>query len=119
MSVPTPDPEWLDDAACRGMDVNLFFPQPNEHDKTRQALAACARCPVTAECLADAETSGEHRGIRGGLTVTQRDRLRYTHRPIRHGTPYAYSKRACRCDLCRAAGTRYKQAWLAAKRTAS
>ena len=35
---------WMAEAACRGLDVQLFFPERGE--LTDQARAVCARCPV-------------------------------------------------------------------------
>jgi WhiB family redox-sensing transcriptional regulator len=43
-------PVWMASAACRGMDVNLFFPTRGETAKAKRARAICATCPVRAEC---------------------------------------------------------------------
>ena len=65
---------WRKHAACRGMDTNLFYPEPgyNGHRKQRQAQAVCAQCPVQAECL---QALGRYSGgIVGGQTTAERQR---------------------------------------------
>jgi len=42
--------DWMNDAACRGMDGELFFPIGNQ-PLDPEAGAACQRCPVASECL--------------------------------------------------------------------
>lgn len=64
---------WLDDAACRGMDPDLFFPDERNTVPPAAALA-CSRCAVDDECLADAFATGERHGIRGGMTGPERRR---------------------------------------------
>jgi WhiB family transcriptional regulator, redox-sensing transcriptional regulator len=61
---------WRDKAACSGADPDLFFP-PEKRGKTQaaKAKAICARCPVTAECLAVAAPFG----IWGGTAEGERD----------------------------------------------
>ena len=66
-------PAWMADAACRGMDVNLWFPERGGVSTARDAKAICAGCPVLSECLE--QETGERHGIRGGLTPRQRQRL--------------------------------------------
>lgn len=66
---------WVQQAACHGHDLNLWF--RDEHDSTSyaEARAVCARCPVTSECLAWAlETRTEH-GVFGGLSPRERKHL--------------------------------------------
>lgn len=60
--------QWRNDAACKGLDTELFFPQRGESSKP--AKAACAGCPVREPC-AEAGMS-EHFGIYGGLSERQR-----------------------------------------------
>ena len=73
-----PGPDWRARAACLGRDPEMFFPQPADRDGEDEAVAICRRCPVEADCLADAiesetyrPTSGRH-GIWGGKTPQQR-----------------------------------------------
>jgi hypothetical protein len=62
---------WRDEAACRGVPVNLMF-----NDATREtARQVCWGCHVSAECLADVMKTEDPRcrdGIVGGLTPDQR-----------------------------------------------
>jgi len=69
--------DWAKDAACRGMDSDLFFPEkggtaPRLLDKAR---ATCAICTVVDDCLAYAMNNKERHGFWGGLSERQRRRL--------------------------------------------
>jgi hypothetical protein len=68
------------DAACRGVDPELFFPvaepgTPVYRRQVLQAKAVCAGCPVRAECLEFALAKLPY-GIAGGLTEVERRALR-------------------------------------------
>jgi len=65
---------WRRQAACRDMDTDIFFPLTDE--EAGPAKAVCATCPVRAECLQFALASRQHDGVWGGLTETERRRLR-------------------------------------------
>lgn len=69
---------WLADAACRGTDPNLFYPDA-EDKKVHAALELCAVCPVQGECLAYAfATPVQHdHGVWGGMKEGERFRLRH------------------------------------------
>lgn len=71
------DPDWLERASCRGMDVNTFFPQRGT--AVLPALLTCSGCPVVPECLKshmkDPWEMGDD-GIWGGTTGMQRRVLR-------------------------------------------
>ncbi len=73
------DQDWRTNAACRGMDPNLFFPDRGEHIAP-VATEACASCPVHDACLHDAMTTGTYRtdgfGYRAGTTENDRYNLR-------------------------------------------
>lgn len=80
-----PTEAWKTRAACRGMDVNLFYPRRGE--SVVAAVAVCNRCPVRSECLAYAleppndEALNIFRfGIWGGKSERARRRLRKTRR---------------------------------------
>jgi len=66
---------WADDAACIGMDLDLFFPASSEYPDA--VVAACKRCPVIAGCR-DWALHNEDFGYWGGMTERARRRLRKT-----------------------------------------
>lgn len=66
--------EWRQRARCRGWDAEQFY--PSRGGQLRQVLAACASCPVQAECLGAALALGEHHGVWGGTSGAARSRLR-------------------------------------------
>ena len=68
---------WRDEAACSGLDTNLFFPS-TEDDQIQLALArqVCTSCPVQESCLAYAVESRQTVGVWGGATTRERRRLR-------------------------------------------
>ncbi|MFZ0493506.1 MAG: WhiB family transcriptional regulator [Acidimicrobiia bacterium] len=65
---------WRHEAACIGMDPNIFFPAEGVPD--RRARATCAGCVVRDECLAYALTMRMDAGVWGGTSGTQRRFLR-------------------------------------------
>lgn len=85
-------PEWITDAACRGMGPGLFYdwetiPGRGERisdGSLAKARAVCATCPVQYECLAYALTTLDRievdHGVWGGTTPEQRVRLRRARR---------------------------------------
>ncbi|WP_433542108.1 WhiB family transcriptional regulator (plasmid) [Streptosporangium sandarakinum] len=66
---------WDERARCKGKDVNLFYKddEPQQGDAGRptydeaKAKRICKRCPVRAECLADALSTKDFYGVRGGM----------------------------------------------------
>lgn len=70
---------WRHRAACRDTDPELFHPVattgPDYEAQVAAAKAVCGRCPVTADCLAEALDRIPH-GIAGGLTEHERHALR-------------------------------------------
>ena len=125
-------PEWMQSAACRGMDTALFYPTVGEPGTA--AKRVCAGCPVAAECLAYAVNLGEHHGIWGGVAEKQRRRIRarvadgkpgplpMIPAPISHGTIGGHRTHTRRgepsCPACLAAWRRYRNEWKRAKRRA-
>ena len=65
---------WREQAACRGLDPDLFFPGRGE--LAEPAKQVCAVCPVSAECLDAANDGLEKFGIWSGLSERQRRDLR-------------------------------------------
>ncbi len=71
----------MDSAACRGMDVNLFFPEDRKLGRSPdhiadEAKAVCAPCEVRTACLAYAHRHCIQYGIYGGATVRERRQMR-------------------------------------------
>jgi WhiB family redox-sensing transcriptional regulator len=65
----------MDDAACLGMETDLFFPAGETGPALEQAGEAtlvCASCPVAADCLTWAIETRLDYGIAGGMTKDER-----------------------------------------------
>lgn len=82
---------WQSEAACDGMDPDLFFPAPGA--SYARARAVCSRCPVRGECLLSAihdELDGHdgRHGMRGAMTPPERDEFAHRWR-IWSKRPYA------------------------------
>jgi WhiB family redox-sensing transcriptional regulator len=65
---------WRELAACRGADLEVFFPGSGE--PAEPARRICAACPVRQPCLDYALSHGIVHGIWGGLTERDRRALR-------------------------------------------
>jgi WhiB family redox-sensing transcriptional regulator len=67
------DLQWMDDALCRQIDAELFFPEASRvpHDARR----ACSLCAVTTDCLSFA-LKNDVDGVWGGTTRAQRAKIR-------------------------------------------
>jgi WhiB family redox-sensing transcriptional regulator len=81
-TTPASDAErdWRQDAACRDVDPELFFPEPGQLPQTAKAKEVCAGCAVRGPCL-DAALHGplardDRHGIFAGTTARDRTRLR-------------------------------------------
>ena len=108
--------DWMDDAACKGMDTNIFFPERGE--SCEEAKAICRRCPVNDDCREYALSMGSRiQGVWGGTSDRGRRSDRsgrgrvYALKPIDHGTYSGYNMHRHRgippCDACKSANTRY------------
>ncbi|MBG7697588.1 WhiB family transcriptional regulator [Streptomyces sp. MC1] len=68
---------WLERAACRNCDTDLFFPISLEGPGRRQAdraKAVCRACPVRQQCADWAIDTGQKYGIWGGMDEAELDR---------------------------------------------
>ena len=65
---------WRDNAACKGMDVNMFYPERGQNG--REAMAVCAGCLVVKECLHYALSNNIKVGVFGGTTEMHRRKLK-------------------------------------------
>ena len=75
--------DWLDHAACRRSDPELFFPVTDIGAARAQVEAAkkvCRHCPVKRICLSWAMDNGPEAGIWGGTTEEERRQLRHLRR---------------------------------------
>lgn len=67
---------WSDDAACKGIDTEEFYPVGVKGVPTSTETAwvkqFCARCQVQPECLEHAMSLPEHFGVWGGLDEEER-----------------------------------------------
>lgn len=70
------DMAWANSGRCSGVDPDLFFPERGQDAGPAKAL--CRQCPVRAACLSWALDTGQKHGIWGGMTESQRRRLRRT-----------------------------------------
>ena len=65
--------EWRQRAACRGLDVNFFYPEKfTGRPQTVLARKLCFTCPVKDECLDDALATHDKWGVRGGMSPNER-----------------------------------------------
>ena len=86
---------WQDDAHCKGLDTNIFFPEVFGDQRNgmiwEQAKRICRACPVTVECLKSElpyeQASGRRNGVWGGLTPKERDQLVKYDQPVRMKKP--------------------------------
>ncbi|MCU1395639.1 MAG: WhiB family regulatory protein [Ilumatobacteraceae bacterium] len=69
-----PSLAWSRSAICETADPDLFFPQPGTD--TTYARSMCKACPVRRQCLDYALETKQKFGIWGGMTESQRRRLR-------------------------------------------
>lgn len=77
------DRDWMRQAACRGMDPEIFYPIGDRHrgriatraQKTRiqRALQVCETCLVVSECGCYAKEFNEQYGVWGGRLLDQRN----------------------------------------------
>ena len=83
--IPIRNPEWMDAAACRTVEPELFFPEGfGLKEQRAEAKAVCASCPSRGVCLEEALANREEFGVFGGLDEDERRRLlRSRNRPTR------------------------------------
>jgi WhiB family transcriptional regulator, redox-sensing transcriptional regulator len=81
--------DWRDQAACRDVDPELFFPAGNAGPallQIGQAKQVCAGCPVRTQCLDWALDSGQEAGVWGGTSEDERRALLYRRMHTSGGT---------------------------------
>lgn len=80
-----PDRSWMHQAACRGMDTEIWFADSEAAHSI--AKGVCRRCPVAETCLRYALDIQGTWGIWGGTTRPQRTRLTESPGKCRNGHP--------------------------------
>jgi WhiB family redox-sensing transcriptional regulator len=66
---------WRKRAACKGVDVEVFYPFTDDDAEAAEAKAICAECPVRQACLEHALAHREREGVWGGTTERERRRI--------------------------------------------
>jgi WhiB family redox-sensing transcriptional regulator len=66
---------WRKQAACRGLEVEVFYPATEDEADAAEAKAVCAVCPVRQACLEHALAHREREGVWGGTTERERRRI--------------------------------------------
>lgn len=70
---------WMDQAACKGLPTEQFFPETGEGRKATEAKAICAGCGVQAPCrelaVRAADSLESDFGVFGGTVPTERSHL--------------------------------------------
>jgi WhiB family transcriptional regulator, redox-sensing transcriptional regulator len=80
---------WYAQAACRGADPEVFFPQAKRRPFDPLVVAAkgiCGRCPVRADCLSWVLDHPQDEGIWAGLDPLERRSLTRRSRRRRTGS---------------------------------
>ena len=104
--------DWRDRAECKDDPIpDLWFVPPGDRHGIAAAKAICRRCPVAAECLAEALADPSIVGVWGGTGENERAKLRAAMprqpKDIRHGTPGGHRTHRSRgeesCGPCTAA----------------
>lgn len=68
---------WDDFANCGDCDEPMvFFPGEDEPEKEEIAKAICGECLVIDECLNSAIETNQKKGIWGGMTRKERNKIR-------------------------------------------
>lgn len=67
-------PEWHKDAACRGVDPAIFYPERGRASLVAISRQFCSGCPVSAACASAglALPQALDHGLWAGMTVTDR-----------------------------------------------
>lgn len=75
----------FEDAACRDLDLTVFFNDDRAHDKNNTAIKICNSCFERYECLTFALAEEMEFGVWGGIAPKERGTLR-RKLGIRNGT---------------------------------
>jgi WhiB family redox-sensing transcriptional regulator len=67
---------WANEAACKGVNAELFHPGRGENRTVALAIAICKNCVVVDDCLHYALSNSIKVGIWGGKSERQRRAIR-------------------------------------------
>lgn len=67
---------WMEYAACKNLDPEIFFPKKGHPAHTMKAKRVCAVCPVVQCCADYAIRNGFKDGVFGGMSEKERRPLR-------------------------------------------
>lgn len=73
---PVDRDHWIEDALCRGLDAEVFFPVSTADNKYREAKLICRQCKVKKQCLSLVIHLPDHDdkwGVFGGLDPHERN----------------------------------------------
>ena len=72
---PAQNPRWYIQAACRGVDVDVFY--GGTAGRNKEATQYCGQCPVRQECLEDSLQYPpiDQYGVAGGLSAHERKKI--------------------------------------------
>lgn len=73
-------PHWFDTAACRGEDIDLFFPDEGDEVREHAAKSVCNTCPIRQACRSWALSVNQRHGIWGATTPKERQQIRRRRR---------------------------------------
>ena len=73
----SPGFQWRTDAACHGIDPDVFFPERGDAAGMRAAKAVFVGCEVCAACLDYALENHEREGVWGGTAAKERRRIHH------------------------------------------
>lgn len=68
-------PDWENQANCRYMDSDVFYPRHNDLASINYAKNVCGGCPVIVDCLELAFRTDDAHAVMGGLSAVERGRL--------------------------------------------
>jgi WhiB family redox-sensing transcriptional regulator len=71
-SLKDDDARWMQNAACRNVDYDIFFPEAMSDASAAAAVSMCNRCPVQDDCARYAIINSIEYGIWGGLSPRAR-----------------------------------------------
>lgn len=77
--------EWIKQAACAGMDPDMFHPERGDNHTRWKAVQICEQCPVRQACADYAIDANEQLGIWGGLGHHGRRHARHAREQVNSG----------------------------------